>query len=113
MAVVYYIGTAAFSLIPAMFWAVSLPFYFGADSSSDSGEAGLGIGLALVLTLAWLLLAGFFGAGVSIVTGKHTARHFGFAVLGAALTLLVANISLSVFLDVMSSQPPPPPPQID
>lgn len=111
----YYIGTAVVSLVPAFLWALALPFYFGGDSSSDSGEAGISIALAAALTLVWFLIAGLTGVGLSSITGKSTAHHIGLAVLLAALTLFVAYVAyvayvaLALYADVWSQPPSPPP----
>jgi hypothetical protein len=105
----YYIGTTFLALVPASLWALALPFYFGHDTSSDSGEAGLSIALAIAATLVWFLIAGLTGVGLSSITGKSTAHHVGLAVLFAAVTLLAAYFALTLYLDA-GSQPPSPPP---
>lgn len=103
-AAAYYCLTAVLSLIPAVFWALSLPYYISGDSSSDSGEAGTGIAFAVGLTLVWFLVAGFVGAGLSNVTGKSTARHFALAVLGATVTLILVYFALMMYVDVISQR---------
>lgn len=100
-AAAYYCVTAFLSLLPAVFWALSLPYYISGDSSSDSGEAGLGIAFAVTLTLVWFLVTGFVGVGLSNVTGRSTARHFGFAVLSATGTLIVVYVALTIYLEVI------------
>ncbi|MCP2030329.1 hypothetical protein L1277_000393 [Okibacterium sp. HSC-33S16] len=105
----YYLGSALFSLVPAIFWALSLPFYIIGDSSSDPGEARIGVTFSVGLSMLWLLVTGFLGIGVSLLTGKPAARHIGLAVLGTIVTLVVGYTALTLYGNA-TPQPPPIPP---